>query len=101
MPTFKITLMSVEDSLAQAKLEIRALQAEINYYRSLLFARIDPLNASVLNALRNAVDVCDENRKLKEEVTYTRLREICSALEEENKILKARIHGELKQEPYK
>jgi hypothetical protein len=80
--------MTSDEALTQSRAEVRALQAEVNYYRSLLFTRIDPLNSSVLNALRHAVDICEENRKLKEDPGYARLQSICIELESENRLLK-------------
>ena len=79
------------DVIAGLQSENRALQAEVNYYRSLLFSHIDPTNSSILNALRHAVDCCQENRDLKSGEAFQKVERLCVALQNENRLLKERL----------
>lgn len=64
------------------------LLEEVHYYRRLLFSDITPQSGSILNALRKAVDICDQNKQLRSFEEMSRLSELCRVLEEENKHLK-------------
>ena len=64
---------------------------QLLYYRSLLFTDMNPSNASILNALRSALDAVDELKRLKSG-SYTRsLEELCAKLELENEALRSRL----------
>ena len=75
--------------------ENRALAAEVNYYRSLLFSNIDPTNASILNALRHAVDAVEENEALRSGGAVKKLETLCLELEKENACLRRRLKNEV------
>ena len=68
--------------------ELSMLRTEVEYYRQLLFTDMNPQNASILNALRSARDVVDENTRLRNGSEIQRLRLLCEALEKENHALK-------------
>jgi cell shape-determining protein MreC len=64
------------------------LIGEVEYYKSLLFADMNPQIASILNALRLAREAVEENERLKNGGEIERLRRLCAELERENKALK-------------
>jgi len=68
--------------------ELSMLRTEVEYYRQILFTDMNPQNASILNALRSARDVVDENTRLRNGSEIHRLRLLCEALEKENHALK-------------
>ena len=67
---------------------IEQLENELAYYKSLLLADMNPSNASVLNALRMAVDMRTELDQLKGAQSMSSLLKLCDSLEKENMELK-------------
>lgn len=74
--------------LENALVVIDQLHDELMYYRSLLLTDLNPTNASVLNALRMAVDIREEFEKLRESQSLSTLYKLCGSLEKENIELK-------------
>jgi hypothetical protein len=68
------------------------LRAEINYYREILFSDLSPAGCSIINALRAAVEIREENRRLRDSGELRRLEEQCKCLEDENAALRAALN---------
>jgi len=79
------------DRLIELEHENHALVAEVNYYRSLLFSNINPTNASILNALRYAVEQLSRTRNPDESESVRRLEALCRSLEAENAALRQKL----------
>ncbi len=71
--------------------EAMALREEVNYYKSLIFADINPQTASVINALRFARETVEENERLRSGDELKDLRKLCDELERENAALKREL----------
>ncbi len=59
------------------------LHDELNYYRSLLFADSSPQGVSIVNALRHAVDIVEENKRFRNGEVYVNLKNKCDELRKE------------------
>ena len=67
---------------------IEELENELMYYQALLLTDLNPSNASIINALRIAVDIRTELTKLKGADSMSRLIRLIESLEKENMELK-------------
>jgi hypothetical protein len=75
---------------------VQSLRQELDFYKSLLFSNLNPQSASIINALRAAVGIQEENERLKCMADGdSGLRLLCERLEEENNSLRQMIiqHG--------
>ena len=88
MDTNEAIIGSNDMDLENALVVIDQLHDELMYYRSLLLTDLNPTNASVLNALRMAVDIREEFEKLRESQSVSTLYKLCGSLEKENIELK-------------
>ena len=78
----------MHDQITNLLFENEQLREEVNYYRMLLFADMTPKSASIINALRKAVDVVEENERLRSGAELQRVSALCRELEKENRCLK-------------
>ena len=88
-------MQSTDDALAAALQETALLWEEVEYYRRILFVDLNPESASILNALRKAVDVVDENVRLRNGEELAKMTAVCKGLEIENRILKSQLKDRL------
>jgi len=88
MDTNEAIIGSNDMDLENALVVIDQLHDELMYYRSLLLTDLNPTNASVLNALRMAVDIREEFEELRESQSLSTLYKLCGSLEKENIELK-------------
>ena len=70
--------------IAQLHAENTSLSQEVSYLRSILFVDMNPTNASLINALRHAVDAAEENKRSRSGNHVQRLEEMLRILEDEN-----------------
>ena len=76
--------MDVDAYIAQLHAENTSLSQEVSYLRSILFVDMNPTNASLINALRHAVDAAEENKRSRSGNHVQRLEEMLRILEDEN-----------------
>lgn len=76
-------MTSDSESVSQLITENQRLVEEINYYREILFADVTPSGISMFNALRQAVDIAEENSRLRSGEEFKRIQAECQELRDE------------------
>jgi hypothetical protein len=85
--------MSTSPSTEELIAENQLLREELDFYRSILFADISPQGVSLYNALQHAVDIREENSRLRNGEEFKRISHECTALRAEVLNLQARLEG--------
>ena len=80
--------MSNSQETTEIQEENQRLIGEVEYYRSILFADMSPQTASIINALRHAVDVVQDNKRLRSGEELQRMVTMVELLEKENQSLR-------------
>jgi hypothetical protein len=79
----------MDELIGSLRVENEHLRSEVMYYRSLLLSDGNPQTYSLVNSLRAAVDIKQENERLRSQNSELgRLRELCDRLESENLALR-------------
>lgn len=79
----------MNDEPVTPELQIRRLQDEVDFYKSILFSSVNPQSASIINSLRSAMEIQDENTRLRLLIQGSGdLAKLCGKLEEENESLR-------------